>query len=474
VRLRDSFWSKLARTTLNPAVIGRSQETLVAAMKAAERIPGLHQHYRTQIRQLRGLYEANHPATELTLKLMRRHPNVRRAIIENLIINATWQGRKIREEFASRHGVVPPYLMVISPTMRCNLNCAGCYAGEYRKTPGSERDPLSFDDLDRLVSEGKEMGIFFFTISGGEPFVRRDLLKLYAKHRDAFFLIYTNGTAIQNQDIELMQELGNFTPAISIEGDKAMTDWRRGPGVYDRVKETMARLNEADLLFGFSATAMRSNAEYFLRDDFVDEMIRRGCLYGWFFLFVPVGQDNTVDLMVTPEQRDRLRYFNTIYLRRHKPIFVADFWNDGHLTGGCMSGGELYLHVNFRGDLEPCVFIHFATHNIGDIWANGGHLWDVLSSPFFKEIRRFNRRDPNKLRPCMIIDHNEWLEHCVQACGAKPTHPGADEIIKTPLCQGVRAWAAAYAPLADQALVNNGDYYRNFEADVSPVSGSIR
>ncbi len=467
---KQIFWSQVAKKTLNPAVIGRSRRTLIAATNIASKWRRLGAHFQTQLRQLKGLYEASHPATDLTLHLMRRHPNVRRAIIDNLVINATWRGRENRQEFARRHGVVPPYLMVISPTMRCNLHCRGCYAAEYPKGP----DPLSFDDLDRLVSEGKEMGVFMYTISGGEPFVRSDLLDLYAKHRDAFFLIYTNGTTIGEREIEAMQTLGNFTPAISIEGDEAMTDWRRGPGVYRKTKETMARLNEAGLLFGFSATAMRTNAEYFLHDDFVDEMIQRGCLYGWFFIFVPVGKDNTVELMITPEQRDRLRHFNTIYLRRTKPIFVADFWNDGHLTRGCMAGGELYLHVNFRGDLEPCVFIHFAKDNIKDIWANGGHLWDVLSSPFFREIRAHNRRDPNLLRPCIIIDHNEWLEHCVRTCGAHPTHEGAEAVIEEPLCHQIRQLAGVYAPLADQALVTNRDYYRNFEGDDSPVSGSIR
>ena len=51
-----------------------------------------------------------------------------------------------------------------------------------------------------------------------------------------------------------------------------------------------------------------------------------------------------MDLMVTPEQRDKLRAF-TAEMRRTKPVFVADFWNDGCLTGGCMSGGKTYWKV---------------------------------------------------------------------------------------------------------------------------------
>ena len=86
----------------------------------------------------------------------------------------------------------------------------------------------------------------------------------------------------------------------------------------------------------------------------------------------------------------------SMHVRRTKPVFTADFWNDGCLTNGCMAGGRLYLHVNYRGDVEPCVFIHFATHNIMDMYSRGEHLWDVLQTPLFKAVRRVNREDSNR------------------------------------------------------------------------------
>ena len=80
----------------------------------------------------------------------------------------------------------------------------------------------------------------------------------------------------------------------------------------------------------------------------------------------------------------------------------------------------------------------------------------MLKSDFFRAVRAFNRKDPNRLRPCMIIDHNEWLEAVVRGCGACPTHPGADDVI-TRLAPQVRDWAAAYSPLAEAAW-NSGQY----------------
>jgi len=436
-----------------PAFLARtSDESLIRLTYLLEKVARTP-HHRRQLRQLRELFLRKHPALELGKKILQLAPNCRKHLISNLGLNATWLGDQKRKEFWQREGVFPPHLMVISPLMRCNLRCLGCYAGEY---PRDSEDPLDFAALDRIVTEAKQMGTYFITISGGEPFLRDDLLDLYEKHNDCIFLIYTNGTKIDDRVVERLARCGNAVPAISIEGWEEQTDFRRGKGVYKKVMAAMDRLREARLLFGFSATATRLNADVYLQDEFYDFLQEKGCLFGWFFMFVPVGQDSTMDLMVTPEQRDRLRA-KTMELRRTRPIFVADFWNDGALTDGCMSGGTLYFHVNYRGDLEPCVFIHFAQDNILDIYRRGGHLWEVLKSPLFTKLRQVNRKDPNRLRPCCIVDHNEWLEEVIRETGAPPTHPGADDVIGR-LAPQLREWAEAYRKLADPVWYDSGTY----------------
>ena len=428
-----------------------SDKRLIVLTHILERVARTD-HHKAQLAYLRQMVEDRHPSIELARRILTLHPNARRALINALGINATWLGDAERKAFAAAHGVHPPYLIVISPTMRCNLRCLGCYAGEYPR----EADPLSFEVIDRIVSEGKQMGVYLYTISGGEPFLRPDLLDLYDKHQDCVFLIYTNGTCIDDKVVERLQACGNAAPGISLEGWEAQTDFRRGKGVYRKVMDAMDALREAGVLFGFSATATRLNTQVYYDEAFYDHLIEKGCLFGWFFIFVPVGQDSSTDLMVTPTQRDKLREAVS-RMRQTKPLFVADFWDDGCLTGGCMSGGTLYMHVNYRGDLEPCVFMHFAEENILDIYKRGGHLWDVLDTPLFRRVREVNRRDPNPLRPCPIIDHNEWLEEALSGTNARPTHPGAEDIVGR-LAPQVRAWAAEYGKLADQAWYHSGQY----------------
>jgi len=425
--------------------------SLIRLTKVAEKVARTS-HHRAQMQQLRELFENKHPALDLVRRLSTQlHPNCRRSLIEALTVNATWIGSVERKRFRDAHGVQPPTLMVISPTMRCNLDCTGCYAGKYPR----QGDHLDLATIDRVINEAKQMGTYFFVISGGEPFVRRDLFELYESHPDCAFQIYTNGTLIDDKVVERLAELGNVGLAISLEGWQEETDARRGEGVYQQVMATMDRLREAGVFFGFSATSTRRNVHVYLQERFIDHMVEKGCLFGWFFMFVPVGKDDDLDLMLTPQQRDQIRSW-TMEIRRQKPIFVADFWNDGCLTDGCMAGGQLYLHLNYRGDVEPCVFMHFAQDNIKDIYARGGTLGDALKSDFFCAVRERNRKHKNRLQPCMIVDHNQWLEEAVKQGKAHATHPGAEAIVTTHR-DAVRAWSREYAKLADAAW-ESGEY----------------
>jgi MoaA/NifB/PqqE/SkfB family radical SAM enzyme len=143
----------------------------------------------------------------------------------------------------------------------------------------------------------------------------------------------------------------------------------------------------------------------------------------WLFLFLPVGKDPDVSLMPSPEQREYLRQ-RGIALRSNFPIFIADFWNDAPFVGGCIAGGRNYIHINANGDVEPCVFTHFAVDKI-----HNKSLVDVLGSDFFQTIRSKQPYSENLLTPCMIIDNPDVFRDVVRCCSAYPTHTGAEDLL---------------------------------------------
>jgi hypothetical protein len=115
------------------------------------------------------------------------------------------------------------------------------------------------------------------------------------------------------------------------------------------------------------------------------------------------------------------------------------------------AAGRSYLHVNSNGDVEPCVFAHFAVDNIAD-----KSLRDILASDFFKAITSRIPYCDNYLRPCMIIDHPALLRDFVSRFGAQPTHPGADALLDD-LKDELDRYAAEYDEKADAEWYGQDD-----------------
>lgn len=416
-----------------------SKENLIRLTYLAEKIPQ-KESYREKIHWIRNLFQTNHPGLAIAKRVLSEtNPHHRKKIISNFIVNQLLMGTNRRKAFESEKGFYPPDAMLISPTMRCNLHCYGCYASAY-----STEEDLPFKVIDRLVGECKEMGIYLVLMTGGEPFLREDVFDLFEKHKDTTFQIYTNASLIDEKMVERFMALGNVVPAISLEGLREETDTRRGKGQFDRIVQVMDWLKEAGLFFAASTTQTSKNTDTLTSDAFIDFLVEKGCILLWNFHYVPIGKKPDLNLMATPEQRNRMRE-RLVYFRATKSMLFVDFWNDGCLTQGCIAAGRKYFHVNARGDVEPCVFCHFASDNIKE-----KSLLEALNSPLFREIRSRQPFSENLFRSCLLIDHPEQGREIALQHARYFTHEGAEWLF-TDFAQDIDAYAKAYGEIAEAA-----------------------
>ena len=416
-----------------------SNENLVRMTYLMELLPK-KDYYRERIRWIRQLIRDNHPSIEFPRRILRDlHPNQRDKWIANLAVNHLLSGTNKRKAWLDREGYYPPSTVVISPTMRCNLSCYGCYAGDYDKSL-----ELSREEIDSILMQMKEMGVYFAVISGGEPFFKEDIFDVFKKHSDMAFLVFTHGGLIDERMVERLIEVGNVMPAFSLEGYEKETDERRGPGHFRKVMHAMDLLREAGLSFCGSFTQTSRNTDIITSADYIDLLVEKGCSAIWLFSYVPVGRKPDLSLMPTPEQRDLMRR-TTIEFRATKPMIIVDFWNDGPIISGCIAGGRKYFHINANGDIEPCVFCHFAVDNI-----RRTTLKEALRSPLFRTIRERQGEHENLLRPCMLIDHPDVGREIFSTEGAYPTHGGAEQIF-TGLAAEMDGYARRYGEIADPA-----------------------
>ncbi|WP_330587133.1 radical SAM protein [Aminipila butyrica] len=337
--------------------------------------------------------------------------DVRRTFFKNFLVHSVLKGSQVRKHLEKQYDCNIPWTLLMDPTSACNLHCKGCWASEY----GSGLS-LSYQQLDDIIQQGKSLGMYMYIYTGGEPLMRKnDIIRLCEKHDDCIFLSFTNGTLIDDAFAKEMLRVKNFIPAISVEGFESDTDMRRGNGTYLKVIEAMALLKSYKLPFGFSACYHRQNAEIIGSESYIDDMIQRGCKFGWLFTYMPVGTSALPELMATAKQREFL-YRQIRQFRQNKPIFTMDFWNDGEYVNGCIAGGRCYLHINANGDIDPCAFIHYSDSNIKE-----KTLLEALRSPLFMEYRRHQPFNENLLRVCPLLDNPGALAQMVRASGAHST-----------------------------------------------------
>jgi MoaA/NifB/PqqE/SkfB family radical SAM enzyme len=467
----------LLNDTLRGLVVKKLEKYLLAQLEAIA-TPGLPARVTQDKKDLAlGLIRGVNLALER--KQISRHVLRRllRSLLTNTVLGQDKGAQAAFQGFVERHGKEPPVTMVISPTKACNLECVGCYAS---CAPGEDAPHLDWETFDRIITEAKTLwGMRFITISGGEPFTYRslgkDLVDMFAKHEDCFFQVYTNGTLFGERMANRMAEVGNMVPAISVEGFEAITDERRGAGVFQRVLKGMANLRQAGVPFGISLTATHFNVEEILSDEFLDFFFdEQQAIFGWIFQYMPIGRAYTLDLLVTPEQRAWMWQRSWEVVRERK-LLLADFWNLATASDGCISAAKPagYLYIDWHGKIMPCVFVPYSAANVHDVYREGKTLDDIYDLPFFKAIREWQvdyffgdggrlGKHNNWLMPCPLRDHHHVGRTLIDTYHVEPEDESAAQALQDGnYYEGMMAYNEemhkALDPVWEEAYLDSGN-----------------
>ncbi len=317
---------------------------------------------------------------------------------------AASQKRKKTEE----KGLHVPAFLIASITSKCNLHCAGCYSRCNHATVDTEPvSQLTGDEWLKIFSEADDLGISFILLAGGEPMLRRDIIEAAGKRQNILFPIFTNGTFIDVRYFELFDRCRNLVPIMSIEGERAVTDARRGKGIYDRLLHNMEELQRRGLIFGASVTVTTQNIREVTSDAFLRKLSDRGCKAVIFVEFVPVTDDSK-DLAPGDEEREYLRSEIERIRGEHSDMVYISFPGDEKSSGGCVAAGRGFFHINSHGGAEPCPFSPYS-----DINVRNTSLRDALHSPLFTALRDGNILIDDHKGGCVLYEKRELVESLI-------------------------------------------------------------
>ncbi len=313
---------------------------------------------------------------------------------------------KIRQRHEDGGLHVPP-LVIASVTSRCNLHCAGCYARATGGCGDAAASDMTAAQWEKIFGEASGMGVSFVLLAGGEPLMRRDVIDSAAKFQNMVFPIFTNGTMIDDAYMKLFARNRNLIPVFSIEGDREMTDGRRGTGAYDTVQGVMQQFNKRKMLFGASVTVTKENMDAVTTQGFVDGLHKDGCGLLFFVEYVPI-EPGTEALMLDGRDIKRLQGAVKGLKQTFDDMILVSFPGDEEAMGGCLASGRGFFHVNATGGAEPCPFSPYAELNL-----KTDSIEDVLRSGFFGELRSIAAGAEHN-GGCTLFDHEDEVRALLQ------------------------------------------------------------
>ncbi|MCR5607873.1 MAG: radical SAM protein [Lachnospiraceae bacterium] len=302
---------------------------------------------------------------------------------------------------------IPPFL-IASITSSCNLHCAGCYSRCNHATVDSEPvKQLTDEEWQRIFDEALELGISFILLAGGEPMLRSGVIKEAGKRQNILFPIFTNGTYLNEEYMNLFDKCRNLIPIMSIEGDRKRTDERRGDGIYDKLISNMDEIKKRGLIFGASVTVTTKNYKEVTSEGFLNSLQERGCKAVIFVEYVPVTEESK-ELAPGDSQREYLQG-EIKRLRETRPEMVyISFPGDEKSSGGCVAAGRGFFHINSHGAAEPCPFSPFSDINVRD-----SSLREAMNSPLFRKLRDEGYLLEDHEGGCILFEKRELVEKLI-------------------------------------------------------------
>ena len=317
---------------------------------------------------------------------------------------ATKKAAEVRKEYEAQGLNVPPFL-IASITSSCNLHCAGCYSRQNDATKDCEpKNQLTGEQWEALFEEAEDLGISFILLAGGEPLLRKDVIKVAAEKKNILFPIFTNGVFISDEYFEMFDKNRNLVPLMSIEGGKESTNRRRGEGIYEKLISNMEKFHEKNLIFGSSVTVTTENMDDVLSDKFIQMMGGYGCKAIIFVEYVPVT-DESKELALDETQEQQLRDRIDELREKYENMVFISFPGDEKSSGGCVAAGRGFFHINSQGGAEPCPFSPYSDTSVLEKGLKG-----AIQSKLFRELQSGDILKDDHVGGCVLFEKREQVE----------------------------------------------------------------
>ncbi len=311
--------------------------------------------------------------------------------------------------------------LYIELTSSCNLRCKHCYNGS-----GLLKEEIPFEIVKQVIQQGKELGLNFVSLSGGEPLLYKQIWELmdYLKEQGVFFLLITNGTCLEQEAINKLKKY-DCNIQLSLDGPNAEThNAIRGNGVFEKAVKNMKVLKESKfrgniVIKGVLTSHLKAHEieEYKL---LAKELGAIKVEYGWLNR-TGRGKSNYDELFIGEDEISE--YIEALKKNQYKDndLEITDigYTDKCPLTLVEDNPLEISPKITYQGDVFPCQMFVDKEFSLGNIYKQSFRDC-ILGNQFLKLLDLLSLRKDfmPKCQSCV------YKIHCARGCPALGVNQG--------------------------------------------------
>jgi radical SAM protein with 4Fe4S-binding SPASM domain len=343
-----------------------------------------------------------------------------------------------RKEIKNFFGEEPIMAATIRVTKACNLRCPHCYVNAGEKL----ENELSLEEIKSIIDQLAKLKVFSIFFTGGEPFIRPDILDIlnYTDKNGFAMYISTNGTLIDLQTINRLKLLKHLrTFQISIDGLRKTHDSIRGvKGTFDKAINTieLAKKKLKNTKITIISTLMKENANE------MGELLKLAIKlevdnFGIVTLY-PIKRSTKVKDVSTLQKYKIFKKLSEIYIKKRPrlnigllvpPAIIPQPLSELEYGGGYVCSFPSLLGINANGEVAPCDGLLSCKELVlGNVREKS--LDEIWNHPLMKKLRKIKPEDIEGVcRKC------KYLSFCMGGCRARAYLKYGNFKAPNPLCQ---------------------------------------
>lgn len=239
-------------------------------------------------------------------------------------------------------------------TSMCNYKCSYCMFNSGKKSEYELSTRQAYSVIDQLKNEG----FTHLKITGGEPFMRKDIMQLLNYANDSGFVIdiSTNGSLITNEIALGLKKIGLSMVHVSLDGyNKETHELVRGKNTYEPTIKGIKNLVNNSLYVRAGTVIFKGNENHL--EEIVSSCEDLGLNEVIFSYMEPVGRMKDNDSIISKKSMKLTADELELIKHSHNKTLVNySFMKNASVNQECPAITK-FIYIDYLGKVSPCTWI---------------------------------------------------------------------------------------------------------------------